>query len=237
MGQKTPRGYFQQSSDLTNSLLLIAPLLVLYEVGLFLTHFEGMNGVDFVTVIVLHYGGAQALLVLNAVVLGAILIAWKLRGGEKTLDLACAPLLLLESLVYAFSLGIVINVILGHLPLGGAHQLSPLGALVASLGAGVNEELFFRLFLLQGLAWAIGGKEKERRPGHVIAATIVSSFLFSAAHYLPGGDAFALPSFLYRFFAGMLFGLLFLGRGLAAAVYTHALYDVYVLLLVPLLRA
>jgi membrane protease YdiL (CAAX protease family) len=230
VSSKQPKGYLQQSSDLTNSLILIAPLLVLYEVGLFLTQFQGLNGVDFVTVLVLHFLGPQALLVSNAVILVAILVAWKARGGEKALDLACAPLLFMECAVYAFSLGIVINAILGHLPLGGARSLGPLAALVASLGAGVNEELFFRLFLLQGLAWAIGGPEKQRRGVHVAAAALVSSLLFSAAHYLPGGDTFQVPSFLYRFIAGLLFAILFLTRGLAAAVYTHALYDVYVLL-------
>ena len=58
------------------------------------------------------------------------------------------------------------------------------------------------------------------------------ALLFSLAHYVgPGGDTFAIHSFLFRFLAGALFGIIFLGRGLAVAVYTHAIYDIYVLVL------
>jgi len=35
--------------------------------------------------------------------------------------------------------------------------------------------------------------------------------------------------FTFRFLAGILFGLLFWFRGFAVAVYTHAIYDIVVL--------
>ena len=54
--------------------------------------------------------------------------------------------------------------------------------------------------------------------------------IFSAIHYIgPMSDAFQLPSFLFRLVLGLVLTLIFATRGFAAAVWTHALYDVWVL--------
>ena len=50
-----------------------------------------------------------------------------------------------------------------------------------------------------------------------------------AHHVGPYGDPFARGVFTYRALAGVVFGLVFYYRSLAHAVYTHFLYDFYVL--------
>jgi Type II CAAX prenyl endopeptidase Rce1-like len=66
----------------------------------------------------------------------------------------------------------------------------------------------------------------------VLIAFLASSALFSAAHHLgAAGEPFALPVFVYRTLAGCIFAAIFYYRSLAHAVYTHALYDVYVMVL------
>ena len=50
-------------------------------------------------------------------------------------------------------------------------------------------------------------------------------------HIPPYGDPFTIGVFTFRVLAGACFGLLFWFRGFAIAVYTHALYDLYVLVL------
>ena len=45
------------------------------------------------------------------------------------------------------------------------------------------------------------------------------------------GDPFALPSFAFRFVLGVVLTLIFVLRGFAAAVWAHALYDIWVLVL------
>ena len=63
-------------------------------------------------------------------------------------------------------------------------------------------------------------------------AFAVSSVAFSAVHHIPPyGDPLRLDIFTFRVLAGLFFGALFWLRGLAVAVYTHAFYDVYVLLI------
>jgi membrane protease YdiL (CAAX protease family) len=101
-----------------------------------------------------------------------------------------------------------------------------------SLGAGVYEEIVFRLGLLGGLAAAFQRLLSWRRLTAVSAAFVLSSLAFSAVHHLPPlGDPFSIEVFTFRALAGVCFGLLFWFRGLAVAVYTHAFYDLYVLLL------
>jgi hypothetical protein len=223
-----PRGYLDQSADLTNSLILVVPLLVLYEIGLVVTGFRALNGVDFATVFVLQRFGGRGLLAFNLVLLVGILGAATLRKREKAFRPDIVPFLLLESTFYALSLGILINLILGKLPLGSPAAMTPFEGFFASLGAGVNEELFFRLGLLQVLAWILARGKKDR-PVATAGAAILSSLAFSAAHM-----EFATYVFLYRFLAGLIFAAIFLGRGFAVAVYTHAIYDIYVLVVLAL---
>jgi hypothetical protein len=233
--EKRPRGYFDQSRDLTNSLILVAPVLVLYEVGLAVTQFQGMNGVDFLTPLVLHVGGWKGLIAFNLAVLLAIALAAHARRQERSFQPEIVPFLIVESAFYALTLGSVILFVMRKVPgLGPPDGFSPLTGVVASLGAGVNEELFFRLGLLQAIAWTIEDKGGARTPAARAIAVIASSLAFSAAHYL-GSESFEIHTFVYRFLAGVIFAAIFLGRGLAAAVYTHAIYDIYVIVLVPLL--
>lgn len=232
MSEAKPRGYLEQSSDLTNALILVVPVLVLYEVGLLLTNFQALNGVDFATVLLLHHTGFKGLLAFNLALLVGLGIAAAMRKREKAFRPDIVPLLVAESTLYALSLGVLINLILGKLTLGPPPSLPPVTGFFASLGAGVNEELFFRLGLLQLLAWVLARGKKDRPAATAIAA-ILSSLAFSAAHY--AAEPFQLHSFLYRFLAGLIFAAIFLGRGFAVAVYTHAIYDIYVLVVLALI--
>ena len=102
---------------------------------------------------------------------------------------------------------------------------------MTSLGAGVYEELVFRVILMGGMAY-VGIRLLRMKPGAALAiAMVVSSFVFSSFHYIgPMGDRFQVASFSFRFIAGMLFAVLYRVRGFGIAAYTHALYDVFLLM-------
>lgn len=154
-------------------------------------------------------------------------------------------LMLGESAVLALLLGIVVATLtqrlLGALPLAAqAAQAAPtplegMGAatrLMLALGAGLYEELLFRVLLVGGLAaglkWLLGARTLM---AGVIAAT-VGALIFSGFHYVGEyGDPFELASFTYRAIAGLAFSGLYLARGFGITAWTHALYDVYVMLL------
>ena len=103
---------------------------------------------------------------------------------------------------------------------------------VMSLGAGVWEETIFRLGIMTGVAVLLDRVLGLGRWVAVALALLVSAVLFSAMHHIPPyGDPLHLGVFVFRVLAGCFFGLVYWFRGFAIAVYTHALYDVYVLLL------
>lgn len=148
---------------------------------------------------------------------------------------------ILESGVYALTMGTLIIFLMVQLLeidprlAAGASPLRNAGLfdrLVLSVGAGVHEELVFRLGILSALTAAFRGLLGVRRWLAVCLAITFSSLLFSAAHHVgPLGETLRLGVFVYRTLAGVVFALLFHFRGFAIAVYTHALYDIYVLLL------
>lgn len=100
--------------------------------------------------------------------------------------------------------------------------------LVGYCGAGLYEEVLFRLLMLPAVAWTL------RRLGNsqaaaLAGAVLLTSAIFSLAHYVgPLGDTFDPYSFTFRMIAGVFFAVLFLVRGFGIAAGTHAIYDMLV---------
>jgi len=99
-----------------------------------------------------------------------------------------------------------------------------------SLGAGLFEEFAFRVVLLTVLLTAL--RLILRPAWAAIFAIPLAAMAFSLAHYVGAlGEPLQLHSMLFRFFAGLLFTLLYYARGFAITAYAHAMYDIWVLLI------
>jgi membrane protease YdiL (CAAX protease family) len=105
-----------------------------------------------------------------------------------------------------------------------------LTGIALSLGAGLFEEFAFRVVLLTVL---LGFFRLFFRPGWAaLLAILLASLAFSLAHYVGElGEPFSLHTLLYRWLAGLLFTLLYYQRGFAITAWSHALYDVWVLVI------
>jgi len=104
--------------------------------------------------------------------------------------------------------------------------------LTGAFGAGIYEELLFRLMMLPLIAGCFR-LAKQSWAVSFGAATAITSLLFAAAHYrvFTGfGDDLQFYSFTFRFLAGAFFSALFIYRGFGIAVGSHALYDTIVAL-------
>ena len=135
-----------------------------------------------------------------------------------------------ESAVYALVVAFLVSTVVGILfaiaPSGSSGRPGYLTMLALSIGAGLYEELIFRVILVGGLYLLI---RSFHRPGAYAIAAVIGAFIFSAVHYTGAlGDAFTLASFTFRFLFGLALNVLFLWRGFAVAAWTHALYDVFV---------
>lgn len=224
-----------REKSLLTSVLFVLPLMLAYQLGILASGFR--NGVDYVTRLLFWAVGYQRnlylLVNLGILVLfvGAVLY---LRKKQK-LDLKRFPMMIVESTVYALLMGSFILFLMSkvlhlspHLSIAGSGAYDEL---IMSIGAGVHEELVFRMGLMVGLAWLGSRVFKLERGAALAGAFLLSSVLFSAAHHIgPFGEPFKFGVFTYRLLSGLVFATIFYYRSFATAVYTHALYDIYVLL-------
>lgn len=232
------KSYLEKSRDLPTSIILVFPLFVLYQLGLLAT--GGVrNGVDFVTDVLMALAGNNFwnyfVINLGLLVAFGLSLIWLRKKGE--FDPKLWPKVIGESAVYAFFFGAAVIGIMRALGLdallaagAGSAQFGSFDSLVLSIGAGLYEELVFRLFLMGGLFWL--GIKGLKWPTWLsaISAVVLSSLAFSAVHYIGSlGDPFELGSFFFRFFSGVLLAVVFYTRGFAVAVYTHAIYDIIVM--------
>ena len=225
--------------NLLTSLILVFPLFLIYQIGVLFT-LPMLNGADFVTTFLFTSLGLTLkgyLLFLTAVVAIFALTLALLKRKQQFNGRVFLPVVL-ESTIYALTMGTVIVLlmtkVMGFPPrlAVGLPEQNLSTRLVMSLGAGVYEETVFRLGLLGGSIAAFEKLLGMSRWAALVGAFALSSAVFSFAHYLPPtGDTFTFGSFTFRLLAGIVFGVLFKLRGFAVAVYTHAFYDIFVLVI------
>lgn len=243
---KASSRWFRRSNLLT-SIMLVFPLFIIYQVGV-LAIPQVYNGADLITAQLLRllHGNTAIYAGINlALVLGFLLLVQLLRKNQFDPGLFLPTVI--ESAVYAVTMGSLIVLVMTRIlhidpslridgtqwaaAATGPESVGLVGRVILSFGAGVHEELLFRLCMIPPL---VAGAEKLlrlRRGLAVLLAFIISAVLFSAAHHVVGGEPWRLGVFTYRLLCGMFFASLFYFRGFAVAVYSHALYDVFVLTL------
>jgi len=205
--------------DLEASLVLIFPVLLAYEIGVL---FAGnVAGADVVTRAMYVALGSRTLYLLVHAAIAVLFLLWARRGHRwGSLRMEVALPVVLEAAIYAFTLGAAIQLVLHHV----LHLSLDGNSAISALGAGVHEELVFRL----GILCAIVSMMREGRAAFPVAL-VISSLLFAGAHHLgPRGEPFTVHAFAFRALAGAAFGAIFWYRSLAHAVYAHVLYDLVI---------
>jgi membrane protease YdiL (CAAX protease family) len=243
-------GYWHESARPLASLAFVTPLLLAYETGvLWLGPAAVRNAADVWLRRLLDLLGLTQYFLLPIVACG-LLLAWHHVGRQPwRLNWSVLYGMLFESLVFGFILVIVAGwqsrLFTSVAPACAADELDgglSLAALViAYLGAGIYEEVLFRLLLLSVAGAACRWAGMSWRASWLTAA-VATSLLFAVAHYhldftLLGrhfatahGEVFAWSSFSFRLLAGLTFSALFLLRGFGVTVGTHAAYDLFTLL-------
>ena len=228
--------WFDRVDPLT-SLYLVLPLFVFYQLGILTqVHCDSNqcqwveNGADFLTASVMSLAGGS-LLAYAAIMVGVagglwIAIVWARRRAR--LHPRMFVPVLFESAAYATLLGPLVVGLEHAMGLGASGASGPFGNVIASCGAGLHEELVFRVGLFAG------GAVLLRRAGvsslrSALVAGAVSSVLFALAHHVgPFGERFSVHALVFRTLAGVVFAVIYRTRGFAHAAWTHALYDVWV---------
>ncbi len=117
---------------------------------------------------------------------------------------------------------------------GAPRRHSLLANIVTGVGAGIYEELVFRLILICALMVLFQDIIGLSHQNAVVLSVLISAALFSAHHYnfvwvdgrLGLADSFRWMEFGFRTIAGVYFAILFAIRGFGITAGTHAFYDV-----------
>lgn len=238
MGQ-AKGGYFAATRHPWPCFCLLFPLLGAYEGGILWLGGhkpeELRNGADnWVRWAVQSLGLRQ--LYWTPIALAVFFLAWSyLRRKERPGDLiGLTTGMAIESVVFALGL---FGISRGLLPLlerlGVRLATVPpstqmMSQIITYVGAGIYEEILFRLCLFSFLDFLARWLGFSARMAFVFAA-LVSAGLFSAAHHIgPFGEPYDPHTFTFRMLAGIYFAFLFRLRGVGIAVGTHALYDILV---------
>lgn len=256
-------GYFARTCRPFYALVFLLPFIIAYEILVLLVNpqlltqpVSNIRGavVSFVWVQnFLYYVGMDtksAWLFSPFVVVLTLLILQLFSGKSWKINFSDLLFMAMECLLLAMPL-IVLALVLHRGSIAPANSASLLydGSsynlpmdLLTGIGAGIYEELIFRLILI-GVAMlffeTILGVAKMKA---IVISVIISSVLFSLHHhfvFLNGqfaiSEKFTLIPFIFRTIAGVFFAVIFAARGFGITAGTHTFYDIIATLLNALL--
>lgn len=222
-----PMSYLQQSELPFPSLIFLLPLIVVYELG---TRHYAAQISDIKAFSLLqdffYWCGATGRYLPALAVVGILLSCHIARNDPWRFQPGTLAGMALESLALGAPLLLLARVIAQYVPLSTAGE-SPHGLVVLSLGAGIYEELVFRLMCFTLLGMVFLDLAKLKKAHAVLLVVPISAILFSLYHYL-GNEPFSWRSFTFRTGAGVYFGIIFMLRGFGITAGSHAAYDVII---------
>ncbi len=243
--RSAPRGYLGLSARPLHILVFLIPIIVAAELGVLgvggenigdklVAHRMLVRFFDLFGVIGLH---------LPALALVVTLIVQHILARDRwRIEPIVPAAMVVES---AFLTGPLLILVLLLQPASAAAAalqsepglLNPKSGILLALGAGLYEEMLFRLVIITAVHFVAADLLRVPDAAAKVIAIAVSAAMFAMHHdtgippELGGGTDWRLFSFYVL--AGIYFGVLFLGRGLGIAVGVHACYDLLVLVVMP----
>ncbi len=239
-------GYAALSAKPLHVLVFLIPFMVLYEVGSIYYLQQPSRGVvetigarSFLAGFFDAFGAAS--LHIPPIALSVVLIIWHLLERDSWRVRGWVLLgMAVESILWTLPLlvfGLLFPFTRAAMGVGDPTSLTELSwqaRLTLSAGAGVYEELLFRLVLISAVHFVIVDLMQGTEWVGKTMAIIVSAVCFALYHNVvhPGGGV-DLPLVIYYTIAGLYFAGLFIFRGFGMCVAAHALLDAIVLVVIP----
>lgn len=215
------------------SLYFLLPLLIVYEIGaVSLLDGTQLTATRLLGQFFAVFGVTGVHLPAIAVV-GALLGMHVVRKGDPWApEPKLYAVMLVESMVLAVPLFVLMTVLLRDPTPGAALSSIDWGVwrrdMVVAIGAGVYEELLFRLV---GVAVvSLITKDLLSLPDDVcvVSAVAVTSLGFALIHFTGPHNPFNMTKMLFYTVAGVYFAAIYLTRGFGIVVAAHAFYDALV---------
>lgn len=233
--------YLTLSRQPLHILLFLLPLIIGYELCLALV-LPTQDGLHVNTVeahrTLLQFFSVFGLGPTNGLYLGGLVIVLVLLVWHVLAGASWRPRLIVlagmagETAVYVLPLLIVAQLISGWTPAAGTAppalaEFSLVSLMAISIGAGLYEELVFRMIgmaILHTLIVDLGKASEWVGTGVAIAVTAAA---FTWYHDLRGPDgSVSSRKIIFFLVAGTYFGLIYALRGFGLVVGVHALYDI-----------
>jgi hypothetical protein len=216
--------YLQQSQLPLHCLVFLLPLMAIYEFfsPFFNQHiYAAKMMADFFRML----GATGRMMPALAVV--SILLAWHIARKDKwAIQMNILWGMLAESVILAVPLILIGLILIRYIPL--QRCAAGLGtSYILSMGAGIYEELVFRLIGFTLLTIIFVDLMKMVPWKANLLMVVICAILFSAYHYL-GSEPFQWRSFIFRAVAGVYFGGIFWGRGFGVTAGCHSAYDIFI---------
>jgi hypothetical protein len=240
--------YWVASKQPLPILSFLLPLVIAYEAGLALL-LRSSEGVltNKAHETLLRFFDAFGLpasggLYLGGAAIVVVLLVWHVLTRDPwRIDLATPGFMALESLLLTLPL-IVLGVVIGSsaaaTAAGGGSTPTDLNAMsvweriAIAVGAGLYEELLFRMLLIALLHTLLVDVGKMGAATGAGIAIAVSAVAFTVYHPLADPRApdagVSIRRVAFYFLAGLYFGAVFVLRGFGIVVGVHALYDILV---------
>ncbi len=229
-------GYMEQVHRPILCLVFLLPLVIIYEVGILITasQLSASSASQPIALQIIHrflmlFGISWFHLPGLAIVV--ILLVWQIASGESwTINWKVILGMTLESFMLAIPLIVLSNVAANyssHFILAAANtpQNNWIQHLLLSIGAGIYEEMLFRLVLITFLSIILIDLMNISEGPATFAILIISAVVFSLYHYL-GGETFQWHNFVFRMMAGGYLAGIFILRGFGITVGCHVTYDI-----------
>jgi hypothetical protein len=229
------RAYVEDVQRPLYCLLFLFPLVATYEFGALLLRPVSYPGRQLVAHSLIQdllgWFGATGTMLPAVVLLATLLVwhmltkeSWRVRGWVLPL-MACESVILIVPLF-----------VLGQLLQASGSAASNFAdvrqQMVLALGAGVYEELVFRLYLMSAVLWLFeNGLRIRNGAAAQCTAVVLSAGIFAASHFQPIGiESFHLAHFVQLTAAGAYLAVVFLLRGLGITAGCHAAFNLALVL-------
>lgn len=236
------RGYAELSADPLHIFFFVLPLVAFYEATLFLNDLTGVRESVAAHELINRFLEAfgDFALYLPGISLLVILLVMKIaRGDAWRVRWTTVPLMAFESVVWAIPLLVIAALLSGPAAVQIAGEPTPIASIpllsriALSIGAGLYEEMLFRLLLVSLGAFVLRRMVRIGDTWAVGLAIAIAAMAFTFYHQVDGETSAIIARRLVYFVAGCFLGLIFVLRGFGIVVGAHVAYDLFVLVLLP----
>jgi len=246
--------YLELSQRPLQILIFLLPLIALYEVGTWLYTSGaaiGASGDEAITIsaykLLIDFFGAFGVggLYLPGLALITVLLLWHVLSRDPwEVHLGVPVVMLVEAFLLAVPL-LVLDQLINRLFAGGGGAALMSGPVIESLpwqarltlsiGAGLYEELLFRMIIIALVHMLLVDFGRMKSGQGALIALIVSAVAFTFYHDVRIDGVIQPERVAFFLVSGLFFASVYVVRGFGVVVGAHAMYDVLVIVILPLL--